>query len=379
MKMQIIPIKKFTFAFEKLGWDNYVSEDNKYTVWTFKKNPEVWTLVPRNEKAGEYLQYQLQNIELILYCLDLEPTPENITKIYEQLLGFHYPIISRVISKNNNFDEGIPLNLADTILNKIHSSFLDFRKSLNKDLINNLRFGHTEQGSFILKILVPTSDDDKNTIFDMENKTSFEIKNYLNQIQELTKIETVDPKVYADKVFSNGISTGIVEGFVGKNGIAEVLQKYIESYQADDLFLFSENNNLLEFNKEEKNRPSFPTVDLLPLRPVDETFIKAIKEIEKSYELDEKDAEIIGKIYSISETGTAMFEIESINGKKEKIEKAQTTELTEDRIKKCWQAGAEKKQLKIRGDISKKTGKTAKIIIGDEFEFYKTEKSQTLI
>ena len=166
--MQIIPIKKFTFAFEKLGWDNYVSEDNKYTVWTFKKNPEVWTLVPRNEKAGEYLQYQLQNIELILYCLDLEPTPENITKIYEQLLGFHYPIISRVISKNNNFDEGIPLNLADTILNKIHSSFLDFRKSLNKDLINNLRFGHTEQGSFILKILVPTSDDDKNTIFDME-------------------------------------------------------------------------------------------------------------------------------------------------------------------------------------------------------------------
>jgi hypothetical protein len=370
--MQIIPKEKFTFAFEKLGWDNYVSEDGRYIVWTFKQNTDIWTLVPRDEKVGEYLQYQLQNIKLILFSLDLLPTQENITKIYEQLLGFHYPIISRLTSKNRNFDGGIPLNLADTILNKIHSSFLSFRKSFNQELVNNLKFGHTQQGSFILKILVPISEDEKNILFDNESQTSFEIKNYLNQVQELTRIETADPKIYADKIVSNGISSCLVEGFVGKDGIAEILQKYIDDKSVDDLFLFSENNNLIEFNKEENQKPKFTTVDLLPLKPVGKTFIEAIKKVENAFEFDQKDAEIIGNIYSISESKSkrAMFKIESINGKKEKIETAETTELTEDRIKKCWQAGAEQKRLKIRGDITKKAGKTAKIIIGDEFDFY---------
>ena len=132
--MQIIPKEKFTFAFEKLGWDNYVSKDGKYIVWTFRQNPDIWTLVPRDEKVGEYLQYQKQNIELILYCLDLEPTQENIDNIYQQLLGLHYPIISRVVSKSSSFDNGIPLNLADVVLNKLHSSFLSFRKSFNKPI-----------------------------------------------------------------------------------------------------------------------------------------------------------------------------------------------------------------------------------------------------
>ena len=374
--MQIIPKEKFTFAFEKLGWDNYVSKDGKYIVWTFRQNPDIWTLVPRDEKVGEYLQYQKQNIELILYCLDLEPTQENIDKIYQQLLGLHYPIISRVVSKSSSFDNGIPLNLADVVLNKLHSSFLSFRKSFNKGLVNNLKFGHTEQGSFILKILVPVIENSDNTLFETQNPTSFEIQNYLEQINELTKIQTNDPKVYADKIFSKNIPSDVVESFVSRDGIAEVIQKYIENQEIDDLLLFSENNSLLEFNKD--NKPKFTIIDLLPLRPVDKTFIEAIKKIENAIEFDYKNAEIVGNIYSISEKGTAMFQIESVNGQKTKVEKAQTTELTEDRRNICWQAGAGKKKLKIIGDISKKAGNTARIRIGDKFELLENKKIQLI-
>ena len=201
---------------------------------------------------------------------------------------------------------------------------------------------------------------------------SFEIQNYLEQINELTKIQTNDPKVYADKIFSKNIPSDVVESFVSRDGIAEVIQKYIENQEIDDLLLFSENNSLLEFNKD--NKPKFTIIDLLPLRPVDKTFIEAIKKIENAIEFDYKNAEIVGNIYSISEKGTAMFQIESVNGQKTKVEKAQTTELTEDRRNICWQAGSGKKKLKIIGDISKKAGNTARIIIGDKFELLENKK-----
>jgi hypothetical protein len=84
--------------------------------------------------------------------------------------------------------------------------------------------------------------------------------------------------------------------------------------------------------------------------------------------------EIIGTIHAINEKGTAMFEIESVNGRREQIEKAQTTELTAERIKKCWQAGADKKKLKIIGDIKKHAGKTAKIVVGD-LDFFEEKNS----
>ena len=64
MKMQIIPKEKFTKAFENLGWENYISSDDKYVVWTYQNHSDLWTLVPRNERVGEYLKYQEQNIYL---------------------------------------------------------------------------------------------------------------------------------------------------------------------------------------------------------------------------------------------------------------------------------------------------------------------------
>jgi hypothetical protein len=371
MKMQIIPKEKFTEAFEKLGWDCYVSQDQKYIVWTFKKNTEIWTLVPRDDRSGEYLKYQEQNINLILFSLNVEVNDNNFNKIYEQLLGYHYPIINRLTSKTNNFDSGIPLDLADTLINKISSSFLNFRKSQDRNDISNLRFGHTQHGSFILKILVPVKEDEQNTLFEATNETRIEIEQYLNRVQELTRIQTSDPQKYAKFILEKDITSGMVEDFVGRNGIVEIMQKYLENKKIQDIYLSSENNNLLEFNK--KDREKFPEIDLYPLKPVSENFIKAVKETEKSSEFEIKEAEIIGTIHAINEKGTAMFEIESVNGRKEQIEKAQTTELTEERVKKCYQAGADKKKLKIIGDIKKHAGKTAKIVVGN-LDFFENDE-----
>jgi hypothetical protein len=279
MKMQIIPKERFTEAFEKLGWEYYVSIDGKYIVWTLKQNPEIWTLVPIDDRPQEYLKYQEQNINLILFSLDLEVSSENFNKIYEQLLAYHYPIVSRLTSKIINFDSGIPLDLADALISKISNSFLNFRKSQWKNDISNLRFGHTQHGSFILKILVPVKEDSQNTLFEATNETKLEIEQYLNRIQELTRIQTADPKRYANLVFEKDIASSLIEDFVGKNGIVEIMQKYLEKDEIQDVYLSSENNHLLEFNK--KSNYKFPEIGLYPLKPLSEDFIKAIKEIEK--------------------------------------------------------------------------------------------------
>jgi len=374
MTMQIIPKEKFTFAFEKLGWDNYVSEDGKYIVWTFRQNPDIiWTLVPRDERAGGYMKYQEQNIELILYCLDLEPTQENIDKIYQQLLGLHYPIISRVVNKIGDFDNGIPVNLAKSLLDKISKSYLDFRKNIEKKSINNLRFPHTQQGSFILKILVPTAEEkgldmDVDSYFNQDQTT---ISEYLKQIDFLGKIETVDAKKYANKLKDNGIDTLLVKDLLNKDGLIETIQNYIDTRDIDDVYLKSENNQLLEFNKKTDINFNKNIVDLRNLKPLRQDFIQEIEELDKKSKIDETNVEIIATVFQINKNGTATFDLETINNQKPKFKKARSMQLTEARIKLCSNALPENEKIKITGDIKKDEGQGIAEIIIDSLSIHK--------
>jgi|694.fasta_scaffold05518_8 hypothetical protein len=382
MKMQIIPKEKFTKAFENLGWENYISSDDKYVVWTYQNHSDLWTLVPRNERVGEYLKYQEQNIYLILLSLNLPDTQENFWKIYEQLLELHYPIVSRFTSKENKFDDGIPIDLADVVLNKISHSFMDFRKTFQISKTNNLRLGHTQQGSFVFKILVPIEEEQGSRLFNTENLTKTVIREYLDNLDKLSKIETVTPKKYAEKVLGDNIPVHLVESFLGRNGIVGVTKKYIEDDLLDTLFIKSENNDLLEFNSFDKKE--FKNIDLSVFNTLDDNFIKQIKDIENSSEIDLKGAEIIGSLFEINDEGKAKFIVEKINGidKRDKpdfknINQIQTSELTDEWRTMCYLSGAKRRKLQITGDLSKKNGKAAKVIVG-KLDFYEPLESPNL-
>ena len=375
MQMQIIPRDKFTWAFENLGWENYISENDEYIVWEWKERPDLWTVIPKNEKSGEYLKYQEQNIKLLLLSLNNAPIQENFTKIYEQLLGLHYPIISRFTSKNSNFDEGIPPEVGGTVIQTIYSNFPKFAKSsIYSREIKNLKLAHTQHGSYILKINVPIEQSlSLQTLFPNEDQTKNLVQDYLNSIEKLSKIEESNPKKYYEKFRSENIPFCLIEAFLAKKGIVDITKKYIENNSIEALFIKSENNDLLEFRNK---KIDFKTIDIRELNTLDDEFIKILKDFENQFDLDEKGAEIIGTIYRISEYGKATFKAESVNRKDVKnIEKIQTTELTDEWKKKCYKAGAEDCKLKITGDLSKKPGQPAKLIVG-ALELYEEEKPQ---
>ena len=374
--MQTIPKEKFTWAFENLDWQYSISEDDKYIIWKYKKNPDIWTVVPRNEKAKNYLLYQEQNINLLLYSLNKEDSQENFTKIYEQLLNLHYPIVNRFTAINNNFDEGIPIKLADIVLNKISGNFIEFAKSsIYKRSIENLKLGHTSQGSFVFKIHVPIEQSlSAQVLFPNEDQTKNLVQDYLSSIEKLSTIETSNPEEYYESFSNENIPFCLIKTFLAKEGIVDITKKYIENNSIEALFIKSENNDLLEFNNAKKI--NFTNIDLRKFNTLDDEFIKTLKDFENKSDIDEKGAEILGTIYTVSENGRATFKAESINGQYIKnIEKIQTTELTDEWKKKCYKAGAHGNKLKITGDLSKKPGQSAKLIVGN-LELLEEEKVQ---
>ena len=113
-------------------------------------------------------------------------------------------------------------------------------------------------------------------------------------------------------------------------------------------------------------------------------FIKQIKDIENSSEIDLKGAEIIGSLFEINDEGKAKFIVEKINGidKRDKpdfknINQIQTSELTDEWRTMCYLSGAKRRKLQITGDLSKKNGKAAKVIVG-KLDFYEPLESPNL-
>ena len=101
MKKQniVIPIDRFRDAFSRLGWIKTDSKSKIYEVWSHPKNKDIWTVIPEKQEGSEYKYYQNKNIKMLLFALDLPETGQNVDDITNQLLGYNYKLLNRIVNR----------------------------------------------------------------------------------------------------------------------------------------------------------------------------------------------------------------------------------------------------------------------------------------
>ena len=370
MQSKIIPINNFKDAFVRLGWTLSEADSGKYDIWTNPNNREIWTVVPKNIESKEYQFYQEKNIKMILYGLDLPETEFFISEIYNQLLGYNYKLINRIVNQDAFQEDSVPYELATMLPNKNIDAFRFFYYEKTQGATNlpidRFEMNHTKHGSFIIPVSISAevNDASTNTLFPTPTTTNVILRDYLNKIDTLTKIDEVDPKSFADKAMEEGIDSKIVKDFLYK---ADSIAKFREKYQdrIKDLSISSEGSPILDFKLKPQER-TFKEVDLGRIRILPDEFISTLekREIEADDSaISENHAKIEVSVELLSQDGTVKFSVYSINNEKlKKPFKGTTTELPKKYMDFCVDNFKDKDLIIITGDISKSKGKPAKII-----------------
>lgn len=373
MQSKTVPISNFKDAFEKLGWILSQAESGRYDVWTHPENSEIWTVVPKNIESKEYKFYQEKNIKMMLYALELPETEFLISEIYNQLLGYNYKLINRIVNQDTFQEDSVPYELATMLPNKNIDSFRFFYYEKTQGATNlpidRFEMNHTKHGSFIIPISISADINDasntaNDTLFPTPNTTNVILRDYLNKIDTLTKIDEVDPRGFADKAIEEGIDSKIVKDFLYKS---DSIAKFKEKYQdrIKDLSISSEGSPILDFKLQPRDKV-FKEVDLGRIKILPDEFISTLikREIEADdTAISEHHAKIEVSVELLSQDGTVKFSVYSINDEKmKKPFKGTTTELPKQFMDFCVDNFKDKDLIIITGDISKSKGKPAKII-----------------
>lgn len=374
MKKQniVIPIDRFRDAFSRLGWIKTDSKSKIYEVWSHPKNKDIWTVIPEKQEGSEYKYYQNKNIKMLLFALDLPETDQNIDDITNQLLGYNYKLLNRIVNREEYKNDSVPFELAEALPSRNIDAFRSFylTKTKGKSLpINIFELNHTQFGSFIIpiSIIIPTENDLFN---DVPSETNTILRDYLKTIDKLTKIEPTDAITYANKIIDEGIDSKIVKEFLSKNeGIAKYKDKYKEKIK--DLSISGASSPLIDFNLAPEYK-AFQEVNLTEVSILSDEYIETLekREIEvDSASISEYGVSIEVTVDAIDQNGTAKFSVYSINKTPlEKPFKAISVELSRGNLNKCVDVFKERNMLIITGDITKTKGRPGKIVPDSTFQ-----------
>ena len=369
MEFTVIPRKNFTDAFTRVGWKVGKDEVGKYDVFTSPMDKNIWTVLPVDESLLEYKFYQSKSIKFLLYVLDMTESDENISEIHNQLLGYNYKLISKIVNKDKFKKEAVPFEIANALPSKNIDAFRSFylRKNKGKAIpIERFEFNHTQKGSFIIPVSI-AADIGQETLINLPNNTNVIIREYLDTVDKLVHIDLTDEKRFADKILEEGIDSDIVKDFFSKHdSIAKFKDKYKD--QIKELSISSKSNPILDYHLSKSDK-EFKTVDLEKLQIIPEEYITYLekREVElDTYTRDEKNVTLEVVVDSIDLNGTAKFRVFSINNESIKVPfKANTHELSKLRLDFCADAFKSRDPIIIRGDILKAKGKIGKIIVDD--------------
>jgi len=364
----IIPVKRFADVFLRLGWKQSKSKSNKYDVWTSPLDKNIWTIVPNDINSEEYKYYANKNIKVILYALDMAENDINIYDIRSQLINYNYKLLNKIVTNKNLDNDSIPYELANVLPSKNVAalrSYYNYKNKGKKDLpISNFEMNHTQQGSFIIPVSIRVEDDNEKFKI-IPSDTNIILREYLDIIDELVKIEPRTKEEYASKVMEYNIDSRIVKDFVDQNGS---IAKYKENYKdkVKDMTITSKSNPILDYNLKPQDK-IFKVVDLSYIKPLSEEFIEYLEEKEikaDSAYLSSEDANIDVSVDSLDQNGTAKFSVFSINGETMKRPfKAFTLKQTKSILNTFADAFKSRDLIVINGDIEKPRGKSGTIYI----------------
>ncbi len=384
MQDKIIPRSRFNDVFTRLGWAKSKSKSGKYDLWTSNHNKNIWALLPLDSNSLEYKYNQEKNVELIVLALGLTDNDFNKKDVYSQLIKYNYKLINKIINKEGYEQDKVPFELAGILPLKNINAFRTYyaikthgTKSLNLD---QFEFNHTQEGSFIIPISINVPEEAQNTqtpIGQIAGQTNTILRDYLNTIDKLTKINTSDENTFSNKIIEENIDSMIVKDFYSKtDGFA----KYREKYEATvkDISIYSTSNPILDFNLNDQDK-KFTHVELGRIKSLPDDYLKVLikKEEEADQETrEETNARIDVAVDSVDLNGTAKFTVLAINGQGlKKSFKARSVRTTKENLNFCADAFKSRDTIEIRGDLFKPKGKLGELIPG---EFIKKEKQKPI-
>ena len=367
MNTEIISREKFKDVFERLGWIHSTSKSGKYDLWTFDKNKKIWATLPRDQETIEYIFNQDKNIRMLVYALGLPDNEISFQLIHAQLVSYNYKLINRIVNKKSFSQEVVPYELATAVPSKnidAFRSFFLFKKHGKESLsLDKFQLNHTEHGSFIIPISIQAEAGERSLV-PLASTTSILIREYLDTIDRLVKIDPGDKEKYGKKIVEEGIDSKLVKDFLNtKDSIAKYREKYHETVK--EISITSQSNPILDYHLTDEHR-SFKKVELGTLNPLPDEYIQYIEKLEEEADFASRkdiDAKIEAAVDSIDTNGTAKFTVFSINSEEiKKPFKARTTQLPTVFLNLCAQAFISREKISINGDLTKGRGKIGTII-----------------
>lgn len=379
LDQNIIKKERFADVFNRVGWIRSDAKSGKYDIWTSPKDSSIWTVVPKNESAEDYLYYQDKNIKFILYILDLPVDDFTISDIQSQLTGYNYKLLSKIINQDHYSNDIVPFELADVLSNNNIDAFRFFYKVKMRGKtipIEDFQLHHTQKGSFIIPISI-AAQLDQNTLINVASNTNIVIRDYLKTVDKLIKIPKQEEKQFADKVIEENIDSKIVKAFLGSgSSVAKVKQKYTDKIK--EISITSNGSAILDFGLSNAEK-IYPQVDISSIEVLSDNFIEVLeaREVEAdSSSIEESGVKINVEVDSLDQNGTVKFSVFGIDGKEVlKPFKARSTKLTKNILNSLTDAFKSREIIEVTGDITKSKGKVGEIV-GEKFDV--KQKNPTL-
>lgn len=362
-----LPMTNFRDAFKRVDWEK-LEEGIGFERWRFINDNNIVTILPTDETSKEYNYYQQKNIKLLLFSLGLSETEDNILEIYNQLSGYNYKLINRIVSDEDYLGNAVPFEVASNIPEMNINTFRYYYYAKRGKLmpIESFEFNHTIQGSFIIPISV-IAETEEGRLWEEPSPTNKVIRDYLTDVDKLLSIRADNEEKFAEKVMAEGIDSQMVKGFLSDStGIA----KYIKRYQASvkEISITSKGSPFLDFKLSEPEKV-FKKIELEQVKSVPQEYIDFLskKEAESNEEtIEESGATIDVIVDGIMHAGKAQFKVVAIN--KKPVKKpfvAVSVKLTKSRVDFCADALKSQGIVEVEGDIFKPKGKTGEIILDD--------------
>lgn len=371
MTSRFIPREKFNTAFIGLSWIRSEAKSEKYDIWTDPKDPDFWTIIPRDELSPEYEYYQTKNIKVLALALGLEENAMNLEEISDQTVKSNYKLINRIENRTEYVGETVPFELAQVLTQKTIGSFRSFyslKKRSKRSLpLENFELNHTRQGSFVIPISI-FEQADKQLIPGFPSEINQILREYLEMVERLKSVSLDEREGSINEIVDQKIDSRIVRDFCSEvDGIASYCWKYKD--RVSRISLSSQGSPFLDFSLERRFK-IFREVELENVPMVTSDFIRAIEKREVESDdttIDEFGAIIFAVVDSLDQNGSAKFSILEINGEKmKKAFKAKTSKLTKKTLNILVDAFKSRDSIEILGDIRKAKGRIGDIT-ADEY------------
>lgn len=365
----LIPIARFQEIFTRLKLIKEKAKSGKYEIWRDSEDKSRFAVLPLDIASHDYAYLQEQNITFLSNLLYSNANEENREEIKSQLSEYNYKLINRLQVTESNPQESVPFRLADALINKNIESFLHFYNKRTKGDqtlgIKNIQLNHTMSGSFVIPMSIEVFDN--NIISTVPTKVNILLREYLEIIDFLSKLEIENKDKFVTSMLDRQIDSTIAKDFFdSKSSVAKYLKDYKDVIQ--NIYISGKGNPILDYNLRKPDR-IFKEVSIRNLQIANDDFIDLLekKEIEQNADsINEVNTSIEVIVDAVDRDGRVKFSVVSIGDKSlGKSFKAFVDEQPQNRLNEFADAFKTGEILLIKGDVRKAKSQAGKILIQD--------------